>query len=122
MASTTLIFELRQLTDERVTNLAWNEKHHIRILLFNETSNPIKTEPHVLKIAACAESEVCTVKTFFAFLADMRLDYNQWLTECAETSRSAGSYAVINYWLALAAFLLPLTYQLRQAISLATKL
>lgn len=109
----TLIFELRQLANG-TTGSAWNEMHHIRILYFNETSDPIHTNPYLLKIPSCAESEVCTVKTFFAFLSDVMLDPNQWQLECSETSRSAGSHAAINYGLALAAILLPLTFQLHQ--------
>ena len=110
----TLIFELRRLPGE--TALSWDELHHIRILFFNETMNPIGAEPHILKIAACTESEFCTVKRFFASLDDLTLDYHQWLKECAETGQSSGSYHVAtSRWLMLGALLLLLVYQLRQA-------
>lgn len=114
-ASATLIFELRQLT-ERMASFAWDEAHHIRILYFNETFNPIKSDPYVLKIPACVESEICTVKTFFGYLANLTLDHNQWLVECSETSRSAGSLTAVNYGLAFAALLLSFTYQLHPAM------
>ena len=74
----TITFELHQQNSTNL-NLDWDESNSIKIFYLNETET---NNPHLLKIPACSETEICTVRQFKKQIFDLILTPEQWIEEC----------------------------------------
>lgn len=60
----------------------WDEANSIKILYLNETE---KNNPYLLKIPACQDTDICTVKQFISSISDLLLSPQAWSKECKKS-------------------------------------
>lgn len=75
----TVIFELHQ-NNESGAN--WDESSSIKIFYFNETE---KNDPYLMKIPACQDTDICTIKQFISSISDLLLSPQAWIKECKKS-------------------------------------
>lgn len=107
------MFELHRLPGK--ANHNWDEQHALRLIYFNETINPINSNPQILRIPICLEDELCQRKKFFAFIADYTLTGAQWSEMCYLVSSSNwDSLILLISWVFLVILVLTLLLVLYQ--------
>ena len=76
----TIIIELHK-HNELESN--WSLASSVRILLLNETHpDGAPTDPYLLKVPACVDKDVCTVRQFLSAIADLAISQEEWADEC----------------------------------------
>lgn len=80
----TIIIELHKHNE---LEFNWSLASSVRILMLNETRPDViwsgaPADPYLLKIPACADKDICTVKQFLAAIADLAISPEEWADEC----------------------------------------
>lgn len=90
----TIIIELHK-HNELESN--WSEASSVRILLLNETlPDGSPKEPYLLKVPACSDKDVCTVRQFLFTIADLAISPEEWTDACKVNNKAHFSFQDLN--------------------------
>ena len=94
-----LMFELHEHNETELvqlyghSNLAWDQTHSIKIFYLNDThlNGNIADTTYLLKIPACLNTEICTIRQFSTTIAEFIISPEEWIKECGLSGTVQGT-------------------------------